>query len=155
MNATELTALVAWAMAGDDGPDEPPRIDTAANLAGAFPHTPRPSWWHEPGKCKTPADYWPQIGQREDTPGPGLSPGHPRPSIHDGPPPPVRPRVATGKGGKPVYTWPDILACTYPGDMIVDVARRLGMTSGALRMRRTLDPEGARQMDVRRGNIWA
>lgn len=46
--------------------------------------------------------------------------------------------------------WPDILASTYPGDGVADVARRLGMSCNGLVGRRRHNPTMADQMDLRR-----
>ena len=147
MTAADRAALVAWVMAGDD-PDEPPRIDTAVRLAYAQPHTRRPSWWSQPGKCPNAADYWPQVGPEDGT---YSQYGLPRPAIYTDAQPAAAERRPNGRSGKPIVTWSDILAVTYSGDFIADVARRLDMAPSSLRMRRSLDPAKARQMDRLRG----
>ena len=126
--------LAAAVMAGSMG------LDAAAEV---WRHAhPMPYGW--PFRAgDDPADYFPLVGKREV----GGAWECRRPEPEPEPEPVATPR----RGRPPVVKWPDILANTYPGDSITDVARRLEVSRALIAMRRQFRPDLAEQMDIRRG----
>lgn len=101
---------------------------------------PPPPWWpFPPAAVASIADYFPLVGSHRGE----------HDSTHQGEP------LAAPVQQRPRYrhTDADILAQTFPGDRIADVARRVGCSWDYLKGRRkTSDSDLAAKMDAKRGH---
>ena len=121
-------ALVAAVRSGALGLD--------AAVAVRVRQAPPPPWWPFPPDGDLAA-YFPQVGH---------------PSGGDDGRPEADTVITTRPKGRPALaSQADILAATYPGDSIQEVADRLGISGSNIRQARVKHPEFKRQMDIRRG----